>query len=407
MPAQARNLLPELVTLGQKAETCTRCGSCMTVCPVYRAGRREELVARGKLNLIRAAAQGDLEPDRTLVQTLSRCLLCGRCSQNCPSEVAADQLIQAGRAALAQRLGAPFVKKLLLEKMLPHPQRLDMAARAGRLARAAVPQSSGLNLRLLEGVEKLPPPASRPFLHQAPRQVNGPKGAPRLALFVGCVGNYLRPELMQKALKLLSRRYTVLIPPDQGCCGLPAAAAGLDQVATQLARRNLASLTACQADLVVTTCGSCLHALVELWPRFLPDQKAGKLAGRAREISQLLAEQPGLTPHPGRPGGPVAVHDPCHLGAGLGITAEPRRVLESAGLDLVEMEGADLCCGGGGMFSLNEPELSQQVFQPRAQAFNQAGAAVLATSCSGCYIQWRRGLNKNIPVLHPIELLAE
>ncbi len=407
MPAPARNHSPLLQAVGQEAETCTRCGSCMTVCPVYRAGRREELVARGKLNLMRAAARGELEPDPALVQILSRCLLCGRCAANCPSEVASDRLIQAGRAALAQSLGTPFVKRLLLEKMLPHPQRLEMAARAGRLARAAVPPSSGLNLRLLEDAQKLPPPAARPFLRQAPRQLNGPKGAPRLALFIGCVGNYLRPGLMQRALGLLSRRYTVLIPPEQGCCGLPAAAAGLDQVAAGLARRNLQSLGACHADLVVTTCGSCLHAMVELWPRYCPDQKARDLAARSREISQLLAEMPDLAPNPTRPAGAVAVHDPCHLGAGLGITAEPRRMLEKAGLELVEMEGADLCCGGGGMFSLNEPELTRRVFQPRARAFQDAGAQVLATSCSGCYIQWRRGLERRVPVVHPIELLAE
>ncbi len=396
-----------LQAVGREAETCTRCGSCMTVCPVYRVGRREELVARGKLNLMRAAARGELEPDRNLVQILSRCLLCGRCAGNCPSEVASDRLIQAGRAALARSLGTPFVKKLLLEKMLPHPQRLEMAARAGRLARAAVPASSGLHLRLLEDAQKLPPPAARPFIHQAPRQVNGPKGAPRLALFIGCVGNFLRPGLMQRALGLLSRHYTVLIPPDQGCCGLPAAAAGLDQVAAGLARRNLESLAACRAELVVTTCGSCLHAMSELWPRYHPGRQTVELAARSREISQLLAEVPELVAHPASPAGAVAVHDPCHLGAGLGITAQPRRMLEKAGLELVEMDGADLCCGGGGMFSINEPELSRQLFQPRARAFQDSGAAVLATSCSGCYIQWRRGLPGQVPVVHPIELLAE
>ncbi len=393
------------------AKLCAQCGACMAVCPVYRAGRREELVARGKLRLLRGLDEGSLKPDRRLARTLARCLLCGRCSANCPNLTPAKEGLQAGRAALAAAAGVPFGKRLLLADTLPQPRRLDAAAAAGRWAQKVLPAQSGLVHRLsgLEGLDRLPPLAPEPFLHQAPSELPGPKGAPRVAFFVGCVANYLRPQLAQKAVRLLNRRFTVVIPPGQGCCGLPALAAGLTDSARSLARRHLALFGAARADLVVTACGSCAHTLAHELPLLLGEaQAAQRLAGRVREISQVLAEeQPllaALEPAPDA-AGPVAVHDPCHLKVGLGVAEEPRRVLQAAGLDLAEMEGADQCCGGGGLFAVNEPRLSAAIFAPRAQAFAQSGAGVLATSCSGCWLQWRRGLAQPTPVIHPIELL--
>lgn len=391
----------------EAARDCVRCGACMSVCPVYKAGRREELAARGKLVLLEGLDQGRLSPSRELARSLGRCLLCGRCQANCPNQVASARGIQAGRAYLAQRAGTPFIKRMLLGKLLPHPPRLDLAARAGRLAQAAVPADSGLLLRMPFGeqVAGMPRLADRPFLAQAPTEIPGPAGVPRLGFFVGCVTNYLRPELARRAVKLLARRYTVIIPPGQGCCGLPAGAAGLDQAAADLARRNLDLMAGARVDRIVTVCGSCLHGLTHEASRLLGDSYAD-LAGRVVEISQVLADEPGLAGGTRPLAQAAAVHDPCHLCVGADVTAEPRRMLESAGVDLAAMEGADQCCGGGGLFAVNEPELSRAVFAPRREAFLQSGAPVLATSCSGCWLQWRQGLGEGARVVHPIELLG-
>jgi glycolate oxidase iron-sulfur subunit len=380
----------------------------MAVCPAYRAGRREELVARGKLRLLQGVEEGGLAPDRRLSETLSRCLLCGRCQANCPNSVAATEGLMAGRAAVAARAGTPFLKRLLLNQALPRPRRLELAAAAGRLAQRAVPAESGLWLRLpgLARARFLPQVAARPYLREAPREVAGPAGAPRVGLFVGCVANHLRPELAAKAARLLSRRFTVVTPPGQGCCGLPALAAGLEEPARSLAERHLELFGRAGVEMVVTACGSCAHTLAAELPRLTGD-RGRELAGRVREISQVLAEETSLLRELGPAGAAAAaVHDPCHLALGMGVTAEPRRVLEAAGVELAPMSGADQCCGGGGLFAVNEPELSRAIFQPRAEALAASGAGVLATSCSGCHLQWPTGLEGRTPVAHPIELLA-
>lgn len=394
---------------------CCRCGACSGVCPVYGALPREELSARGKLQIISCLDQGLLIPRRGLAELLGRCLLCGRCTANCPNQSDAAQAIALGRQALAQAVGAPAAKRLLLERALPKPERLELLAAAGRLAQPllrALPRLSGLRLRLpgLSGLERLPALAARPFLADAPIEVPGPAGAPRLGLFVGCLTNYLRPELATKAVRLLSRRYTVVIPPGQGCCGLPALAAGLAAPAAELGQDFRRLFNAARVERVVTLCASCAHGLAVEGPRLAPPEEqeaAQELAHRVVEISQVLAGHPRLLAGLGSVGAPAALHHPCHLRQGQAPRPETAAMLSAAGVELAQMAGADQCCGGGGLFSLSQPQLSQTIFAPRNAALAASGAAVLATSCSGCYLQWRRGLPAQVKVVHPIELVGD
>ncbi len=396
-------------------QACVRCGACMQVCPVYRQGRREELVARGKLAILRGLEQGSLAADARTVELLGRCLLCGRCNANCPNQVPAREAFRAARVRLAAPDGrsgpgaGAALERLLLTQALPNPRRMEILARSARAARPlaalALPILSGLRLRLpaLDFLAGLPAPAS--FHQQALRELAGPAGAPRLGLFVGCVANYLQPAQARAAMELLARVATV-VPLPQACCGLPAISAGLEDTARQLATTNLEHWRAAGVDKLVTFCGSCAHALRHELPRLAPAHDAQRLAASVLDISQVLAEHPRRLVGLSRAQGPVAVHDPCHLRLDLGVRDEPRAMLRAAGVELVEMEGADACCGGGGLFALHHPELSQGIFAPRRQALLASGAAVLATSCSGCQLQWRGGLAGARAVVHPLELIA-
>ncbi|MFH1059933.1 MAG: (Fe-S)-binding protein [Pseudomonadota bacterium] len=391
---------------------CVRCGACMQVCPVYRQGRREELVARGKLALLKAAGAGGLAADRHLAELLSRCLLCGRCNANCPNQVPAKEAFRAARARLARTAGPQSLgERLVITQALPHPRRLDLLAKAAGAAWPLLPALSGLRLRLpgLEMASHLPALAQRPFHQDAPQRLAGPAGAPRLGLFVACLANYMQPDLARRALRLLSEVAEVVVLP-QACRGLPAVSAGLEDAARQLARANLAHWQAAGVDKLVTFCGSCAYGLARELPRLLAGDPAAHaaqaLADSVLDISQVLAERPRrLAGRAIAAAGPVAVHDPCHLKLDLGVWQEPRAMLAAAGVELVEMAGADACCGGGGLFGLHHPELSQGIFAPRREALVDSGAATLATGCSGCYLQWRSGLDPKLKVAHPLELL--
>lgn len=390
------------------ARACVRCGSCMQVCPVYLAGRQEALSPRGKLALLAQTAGAPGGLSRASTALLANCLLCGRCTRHCPNQVPAMEGLRAGRQLLADQGGQLLGLRLALEQAMPHPARLDLLARAAALGQ---PLASGLGLRLGLGTGQplslsgLPPLAAQPFLARAPRLLPGPAGSPRLGLFVGCVANYLRPGLARRALWLLSQVATVVVFA-QGCCGLPALSAGLAPAARQAALAGLAALEEAGVDRVVTTCGSCAHTLAREWPRLAGGEHGPAPAPEVLEISQVLAEHPRLLKKLASPPRQVAVHDPCHLKLGLGVSQEPRELLRAAGQEVVEMAQADACCGGGGLFSLRQPGLSREILEPRLASLAASGARVLATSCSGCYLQWRGGLPPSVEVVHPIELLA-
>jgi glycolate oxidase iron-sulfur subunit len=300
-----------------------------------------------------------------------------------------------------------------VEGVLAHPRRLERLARTGALLQTAalalaqlVPAESGLRLRLpgLEALAGLPALSPRSFLSQAPAEVAGPAGSPRLGLFLGCVTNYMRPELAAKAVRLLSRRATVVIPP-QGCCGLPALGAGLAETAGGLARAFVEGFAQAKVDKVVTLCGSCAWSLAREAPALVDSAPARRLAQDVLDISQVLAEWPGLEADPALTSLAVAVHDPCHLRGGLGVHEETRAMLKAAGVEMAPLAKPDSCCGGGGLFCLDEPGLSRAIFARRAADFQASGATALATSCSGCFMQWQRGLGPGVRVVHPLELL--
>lgn len=369
----------------EASEVCSSCGACQAVCPVYRSTRREETSARAKIRLAGALAKGQIKNSSAVAKMLSACLLCGRCSQACPNQVDARKAQEQAR-----RLGPVTLKAKALDGVVGQPGKLDAVMRASRIV---MPGDSGMLLRLsnLKGLNKLPRPAEQFFLQNTPQVISGPAGAPKVALFVGCLANYLRPELAQKAVEILARRFTVIVPPEQGCCGLMARSSGAVETSARLNLRNEKALVASGVDMIITVCSSCAYALQAL---DLPP---------VREICQVLVHDfAGLTTVTGET---VSLHTPCHQGVGLGAADDPEKLLESARVKMIGEPGIDQCCGGGGLFAPDNPELSDSIFAPILREMVRGGADILATTCSGCFIQWRRGLPSSKKVCHPLDLI--
>src|SRR4030095_595002 len=102
--------------------------------------------------------------------------------------------------------------------------------------------------------------------------------------------------------------------------------------------------------------------------------------------------------------------DPCHLIHGQGIKTEPRTLLKSIpGIQFVEVEGADQCCGSAGIYNITQNELSMEILDRKMEKIQKANIEVLATGNPGCMFQFRYGAKKfgmNLEVVHPLELLA-
>lgn len=425
---------------------CSRCGFCQEVCPTYAATGYEWAVARGRMRLVRhivdASDSEDAEAASRLVEeNVHSCILCGACTEVCPSAVPTTRVIAAVRAELGHTRGWGLPKRIILRATLASPRRLAFPAGLLRLYRR-----SGLSLvarrigfqRLAKGLghlEAFLPPSDRPPLRLslangsfsgsspiAPRAGRQreyarstsdryPRRA-RVAYFLGCVTDNFFPAVGEGVIRVLEHNGYEVVVPQNSCCGMAHIAHGDPVGARRLAQRNLSLLLAIKADFIVSDCASCLDALKE-YGDILDDPDADSfrsIACKIRDVSQLLVEE-GFERPEGSLGTTATYHDPCHLARGFGVRLPPRQLLSSIpGLHYRELPEADHCCGGGGLFGVTHREISLRILDRKMAAFDQTEADVLCTSCPSCMLQLGLGLRRAFPgkrLAHPVELLME
>ena len=419
-----REELYELVR--SSIEKCNRCGDCRAVCPVFGEEHAETSVARGKLLLAGRILSGELPPSPELLERLDRCLLCESCTYVCGFHLRVDRVMMATRAYVAGTIGLPGAKKVVFDLLAEHRGMLGLVCAAGALTAplwgSKVPADSGLRLRFpvipgLAGDRLLPRPAARTFLSKAPayQPVENPKMT--VAFFAGCYVNYVTPEVGMDSLSLLKRAgVAVKVVKEQQCCGTPMAASGDFEQAIRLMEDNLECLLSAQVDAVVTACATCGTGIRDLYPNLLSglrpgiQEKAAELASRTYDITEFLTE---IAPISGIPALKrklrVTYHDSCHMARGLGVRSQPRRLMEQIGnLELVEMEGSDVCCGGAGAFSLTQQQLSKQILEHKIDSIVATSAEAMVSGCHGCNLQIADGLARaNAPVrtIHTVQLL--
>lgn len=396
---------------------CVHCGICLPACPTYRVLGEEMDSPRGRLYLMRAAAEGRIGLTPNFVLHMDRCLGCRACESACPSGVPFGRLLEAVRGQIERRAARPVSRRLLRGLILgtfPNRTRLGRALRALHLYQRsglqALVRGAGL-LRpfpRLAAMERLLPPLGAGAGDALPLQVEA-VGARRgtLALLTGCVQALLFPEVNGATARLLARAgYRVLVPPAQQCCGALHLHWGDRAGARRLARANVDAFAG--VDWVVTNAAGCGAALREYGHLLPGDPRAAALAARVRDVSEVLAEAP---PGPRRPLAlTVTYHEPCHLAHGLRVREAPRALLRAIpGLRLAELPESDVCCGSAGVYNLLEPAIADRLLARKLDRIAETGAAVVASGNPGCLLQLRMGIaRRGLPVHahHPVELLG-
>jgi glycolate oxidase iron-sulfur subunit len=399
---------------------CVKCGACQAHCAVFAEHKRESAVARGKVALAHALLDQELPLDERFVADMSKCLLCGSCHDKCPNLVPTDEIVMAARQEIARRQGLSSLGKGLTT-VLKHPRLMRWGAKGasafGRLLFRKVPDGSGLRLRFpapfVEQDRVIPPVAPHPFRERHPEYLPGAPEQPTVAFFTGCMINYMYPQIGEALLKILRfMEIGVRIPKEQGCCGLPALAAGDGATVTELAGRNAQAFGRQPQEKIITACASCFGGMGKHFAAH--SEQAAQLAATVTDmlvflVQNGLAEKLAALPKKSERLR-VAYHDPCHLRT-AGITKEPRTLLRALpGIDYVEMEGADRCCGLGGTFSVYHWETSKKIGARKTPGLEKSGAVLLSTACPGCMMQLqdtivRAGLPQK--VVHVLELIAD
>ena len=238
---------------------------------------------------------------------------------------------------------------------------------------------------------------------------------PRIALFVTCLVDLMRPEIGFAAIKLLEHAgCEVVVPPDQTCCGQPAYNSGDRRSAHRLAERVLEQLEG--YDYVVIPSGSCAGMIKVHYADLFSDDPGLKhrlvdLGPRIFELSDFLANVMQVETVPGKLSAAVTYHDSCSGLRELGVYAQPRQLLKlMPGVEVREMKDARACCGFGGTFSLKYGAVSSAIVDEKIGNIQATSAQAVVLGDLGCILniegRLRRLGDDKTQVLHIAQVLA-
>jgi L-lactate dehydrogenase complex protein LldE len=238
----------------------------------------------------------------------------------------------------------------------------------------------------------------------------------RIALFVTCLADTLFPEAAKSTVRLLERLgHEVVFPAGQTCCGQPHVNTGYQAQALPLVRRHVRTFD--PYEVIVAPAASCVGSVRHQHPmvaRRGGDERlaarAESVAGRTYELSELLVDVLGVTdvgaffPHR------VTYHPTCHSLRLLRVGDRPLRLLRAVrGLELVELPGAEQCCGFGGTFAVKNADTSTAMLADKMRQVLATGAEVCTAGDSSCLMHLGGGLSRlraGVRTLHLAEILA-
>ena len=388
-------------------DKCTRCGFCMSACPVYKEEKVESAVARGKIVLVRNLLTGALDTSKEMEKQLNRCTLCSTCAQNCPAGTNVPSVITAARADKAQKIGVTFPYNLIFRYLLPRRRLFGNVVRlASWFQGIFLPKTTG-EIRHLSfflsalGKGRHIPGIAPKFLRESIPEVNKPPAGVPIKLtagyFTGCMTDFVFPELGKKIVNFLTKNgVEVVVPRGQGCCGAPVfLGAGDFKTGRKMADANTEAFK--NVDYIITDCATCASAMKD-YVKFLADNDERKktyteYGSKIKDITEFLVDVlklPSSAFHAAAEyrGKKVTYHEPCHLGRYLKVKDQPRYILKSIPeITYVEMAEADRCCGMAGTFSIYFYDLSRKIADRKAENIKASGADIVVTDCPGCEIQ--------------------
>jgi glycolate oxidase iron-sulfur subunit len=401
---------------------CVHCGFCLQQCPTYLQLGMETDSPRGRIHLIQALAEERVGATPSLVRHLDLCLQCRACETACPSSVPFGRIMEAGRAMLVETGRVPpswRARVWLLRRTLPYPRRVAALLTLLRLYRRSGLQSIARatllrvfpHLREIDSM--LPDPSGRAFRFAA--HPPAAKATRRVAMLTGCVMPHLYPGTLEATVRVLERNgVDVAAPANQRCCGALSLHAGDRRTARDLAKRNIEAFLSSDIDAIVVNsagCGSTMKEygeLLERDPGFAT--KARHFSSIVKDVSEFLVEIPLERPA-GEVNTRVTYQDSCHLVHAQRVKSAPREILRSIpGLELVEMEAPDRCCGSAGIYSVAQRDMSMRLLDDKMRDASTTRANVIATANPGCMMQLEGGVRRSgqgTKVVHVVDLLDQ
>ncbi len=409
----------------QYIDDCVHCGFCLPACPTYVLWNEEMDSPRGRIYMIKKAAEGESPVDDRFRLHMDNCLGCMACMTACPSGVEYNKLIEPTRAQIERKLPRSLGERLfrsMIFATFPHPERLRLLAlpllvyqKSGLRALVRATGITKLLPKRMAAMESLLPDVpSHPF-RRMPAHVS-PNSTPRrrVGMLSGCVQQVFFSHVNAATARVLAAEgCEVIIPEDQGCCGALMVHSGLENDALVLAKHMIAAFEKANVDTVVINSAGCGSTMKEYGHLLRDDPefatRAAAFSAKCKDITEFLCElSPLAERHPLKLR--IAYHDACHLQHAQGVREQPRRLLSGIPqLEVAEIPEGSLCCGSAGVYNLLQPDTANELGDRKVTNLLTTNAQAVLSANPGCLLQLMNGLRrrgmKEIPAFHMVELL--
>ena len=400
---------------------CIRCGACLDVCPAFALLGGHVYGSKVYTGGIGTILTHFLVSEERADEIQNICLQCGRCKEVCGGGLHIPEMIMKLRERSYEANPNPVYKFALdavSDRKLFHSM-----LRIASVAQA--PFTKGTNFirhlpMFLSGMTEgrslmsIAPVPFRVIFPTIQQKVENPKG--KIAMFTGCLLDFAYVDIAKAVIAdLNSIGYVVDMPMGQSCCGAPATFMGDRENAKKTAELNVEAMHAEDYDYIVSACPTCTHQL-RVYKDFFEEgsemyKKAEELGSKTFDFCKLFYDLGGLAEAGDETPLTITYHDSCHLKRELGVFKEQRELLKATkGINLVEMEESDVCCGFGGTYSIKLPEVATPILGKKIQHIKDTGASLVAVDSPGCLMQIRGGMDANdlpIEVKHTAVILAE
>jgi fumarate reductase (CoM/CoB) subunit B len=365
----------------KKVRSCIECYSCLSACPVINLST--EFIGP---YFMRYLSKFDFDPrdkdDRTsesIENGLYSCTSCSKCGEVCPKNINSfSDAIEKLRALAYEKDLGPLDPHKNMKKIITDTGRSVKPVDEGFIKK--------INLKIKNSGKD-----SKKNLEN------------KIAIFTGCMVDYRLQDIGFGLMDVLKANgINADVSEEQVCCGSPLLRTGQVDVVKDLANKNLEVLS--KYDTIITLCAGCGATLKNDYPKY-----GSKL--NVLDISEFLVDK--LNTVDMKPlDMKVTYHDPCHLIRGQGISEQPRDILNKIkGIEFIEIEKPDQCCGSGGGVKAGKPEIANALSKQKVEMVKKVDVDAVITICPFCQYNIQDGLKEegldNIKVMNILELLKK
>jgi len=373
----------------KELKTCSKCGLCQSVCPIYKETGKETIVSRGKFNLLLGLLKKDLKYTKKMDEMLSMCLNCKACDDFCPSSIKASEIISCAKGEY-KKFCFPFKYNSFFK---PTMFFLSLIFKIYRFSHFSyfIPTlknfikkfgTLGEMFLLFDKISKINVKRNK--------NIQNKNKTLTVIYFEGCFTKYINPSVKNALLNRLEKNNVKIIQKNFECCGISALYSGKKELYNKLKQKNTKLLEE-NCDYIVCDCATCLSAIKEYNKEF--EYKVIDIFEWITTLEKINIKNN------------ITYHLPCHLRY---KKEKISQLLENNFENYKKMNNYDVCCGFSGEFSLKYPQISQNISNKKAQNIQKTNCETVLTSCPGCVIGIQKGLiNKNYEkkVLNIIEFL--